>query len=95
MSQDSEPWPRRPPRRRQSLSDLILVWGFLLSFAALFVVACVEAWKIVSIVPAAFEASPTVAFRNPMNHDDTRPAQGANTHMTPQQRAQQGSQGAP
>src|SRR5581483_5139075 len=84
MPEDVEPWPRRPQRRRQSLSDLVLVWGFLLSFAALFAVACVEAWKIVSVVPAAFEASPSVGLRNPMDaHDDTRPVQGANTHMTP------------
>jgi|GEM_PF-6224871 len=96
MPEDVEPWPRRPQRRRQSLSDLVLVWGFLLSFAALFAVACVEAWKIVSVVPAAFEASPSVGLRNPMDaHDDTRPVQGANTHMTPEQRAQQMSQGAP
>ena len=86
-------WPRR---RRQSLADLLLVWGFLLSLAALLVAACFEAYKIVAVVPAAFEASPTVAFRNPMSASDqeTQPLQSG-THMTPQQRAERMSQGGP
>lgn len=85
-----ENFPRRRPLRRQSLGDVILAWGFLLSFAGLFGAACFEAWKIVAVVPHAFEASPTVAFRNPMDHpdEDSQPVQSMGGHMTPQQRAQ-------
>ncbi|HWD21257.1 MAG TPA: hypothetical protein VHB20_18465 [Verrucomicrobiae bacterium] len=75
-------------RRRQSLSDILLVWGFVLSFFALFGVACVEAFKIVAHVPSAFQSG--LSLRNPMNASDAD-NQGPQAHMTPQQRAQYGA----
>ena len=77
-------------RRRKSWSDVVLVWGFLLSFAGLFGVACFEALKIVSVVPAAFEGR--AEFRKPMmGADDDAQQDAAQAHMTPQERAQYGA----
>ena len=53
-------------RRKQSWTDLLLVWGFVASFFGLFGVACFEAFKIVAVVPAAFKSGP-MGFQNPMS----------------------------
>jgi len=76
-------------RRRQSLADTLLVWGFVLSFAGLLGAGCFEAFKIVAIIPAAFESSPAV-FRNPMraSEDDYQGNQFSRRRMTARQRAQ-------
>jgi hypothetical protein len=72
-------------RRRQYLTDILLVWGFLLSFVGLLAAGCFEAFKIVAVIPAAFDSSPA-AFRNPMgaSEDDYQP----NRRMTSRERAQ-------
>jgi hypothetical protein len=76
-------------RRRPSLEDTLLVWGFLLSFAGLFGAACYEAFKIVAVIPAAFQSSPAV-MRYPMtaSDDDFPPNQSGRTRLTAEQRAQ-------
>ena len=76
-------------RRRQSLADMLLVWGFVLSFAGLLGAGFFEACKIVSVLPAAFESSP-VLLRSPMRawEEDYRPNPPGQRRMTPQQRAQ-------
>jgi hypothetical protein len=76
-------------RRRQSLADLLLVWGFVASFAGLMGAGCYEAYKIVAVLPAAFESSPAV-WRNPIraSEDDYQLNQLGRRRMTRQQRAQ-------
>jgi hypothetical protein len=84
-------------RRRQSWSDLLLVWGFVASFLGLFGLACFEAAKIFAAVPAAFNSSP-IGLRNPMevSDGDYQPsgAMGSRQRMTPKERALQGGRGA-
>ncbi|HEY3862084.1 MAG TPA: hypothetical protein VGO59_09370 [Verrucomicrobiae bacterium] len=65
-------------RQRESLSDILIVWGFLLSFIALLGAGCFEAWKVVSVIPAAFQSS-TAVMRNPMwaSSDDSGPSRGS------------------
>ena len=77
-------------RRQQSLADMLLVWGFVLSFAGLLGAGCFEAFKIVAVIPAAFESSPAL-WRNPMgaSEDDYQPSRSGRRRMTPQQRAEQ------
>jgi len=76
-------------RRRQSLTDMLLVWGFVLSFLGLCGAGCFEAYKIVAVIPAAFESTPAV-LRNPMrgSEDYYQPNQPGRRGMTAQQRAQ-------
>ena len=76
-------------QRRQSLTDILLVWGFVLSFVGLLAAGCFEAFKIVAVIPAAFESSPVV-WRNPMgaSEDDYRPIQSGRGRMTSKERAQ-------
>jgi len=76
-------------RRRQSLADLLLVWGFVGAFAGLMGAGCFEAYKIVAVLPAAFESTSTV-WRNPMRASDEEYEmnQDRRTRMTPQERAQ-------
>jgi hypothetical protein len=78
-------------RRRQSLTDMLLVWGFVLSFLGLCGAGCFEAFKIVAVIPAAFESSPVV-WRNPMrgSENDYQPNQPGWRGMTARQRAQYG-----
>jgi hypothetical protein len=68
---------------------MLLVWGFLLSFLGLCGAGFYEAFKIVAVIPAAFESSPAV-WRNPMrgSEDDYRPNQPGRRGMTAQERAQ-------
>lgn len=82
-------------RRRQSLGDTLLVWGFVLSFAGLMGAGCFEAIKLVSLVPAAFESSPGV-LRNPMwaSEEEFQPNQFGRGRMTPQQRRAQNGERA-
>ena len=77
-------------RQRFSLADTLLVGGFVLSLVALMGAGCFEAWKIVSLLPAAFESAPS--YRSlPMgaSDDDSRPNQFGSRRMTPRQRAQE------
>ncbi len=76
-------------RRRQSLADTLLVWGFLLSFFGLFGAGCYEAFKIVAVLPGTFESAPAV-WRNPMpaSDDDYQPNQPGKPRMTARERAQ-------
>ncbi len=76
-------------RRRQTLDETIILWGFLASLAGLLAAGCYEAYKIVSVVPYAFEASPGL-MRNPMaaSEDDYQPNQPGRPRTTAQQRAQ-------
>jgi hypothetical protein len=76
-------------RRRLSLEDLLIVWGFLATLAAFLAAGCYEACKIVRVIPSAFEVSPGV-LRNPMraSDDDYQPNQPGAPRMTAQQRAQ-------
>jgi hypothetical protein len=76
-------------RRRQSLTDLLLVWGFVLSFVGLLGAGCYEAFKLVALVPGAFETSPA-AWRGPMggSEDDYPPDQSGGRRMTARERAQ-------
>ena len=84
-------WRYMQRQRRQSLSltDMLLVWGFVLSFLGLFGAGCFEAIKIVAVIPAAFESSPAV-WRNPMrgSEEDYQPNQPGRRGMTARQRAQ-------
>jgi hypothetical protein len=82
-------------RRKQSLTDFLLVWGFVASFLGLFGAACFEAFKIVAVVPAAFQSGP-VGFQNPMaaSQSDYQPSGSGGTHMTPKDRALQGGRSA-
>jgi hypothetical protein len=75
--------------RRQSLADIVLVWGFVLSFIGLFGAACFEAYKVVAVIPAAFDSSPAV-WRNPMSasEDASQQSYPGGRRMTPRQRAQ-------
>jgi len=67
---------------------MLLLWGFVLSLVALMGAGCFEAWKIVSVIPAAFESSPE-AWRIPMLYsgEDSRPNQTGRGRMTPRERA--------
>ena len=62
-------------RRRNALKDDLVVWGFMLSFAGLMVLACVLVFKYVALVPSAFDAS-AYSWRNPMyrSGDDNQPS---------------------
>ena len=82
-------------RRKQSWSDILVVWGFLASFLGLFGAACFEAAKIFEVVPAAFQGAGATSLQNPMDVSagDYQP-KGNTEHMTPQQRAQYGGRGA-
>jgi hypothetical protein len=70
---------------------MLLVWGFLLAFLGLFGAGCYEAFKIVAVIPAAFESSPAV-WRNPMmaSEDDSPPNPPGRKGMTARERAQYG-----
>jgi hypothetical protein len=72
---------------------MLLVWGFVLSFAGLIGAGCFEAYKIVSVLPAAFESSPAL-LRSPMRawEEEYRPNPPGRRRMTPQQRAQDDEQ---
>ena len=76
-------------RQRLSLAEALLVWGFVLSFVGLLGAGCFEAYKIVAVIPAAFESSPAI-LRNPMNAsaDYYQPDRSARRRLTPQQRAE-------
>jgi hypothetical protein len=76
-------------QRRPSLTDILLVWGFVLSFAGLLGAGCFEAYKIVAVIPAAFESSPAV-WRNPMgaSEDDHQANQSGGRRMTSRERGQ-------
>jgi hypothetical protein len=76
-------------RRRISWADELLVWEFLLSFAALFGAGCFEAFKLFGRIPAAFESSPAV-WSSPMmaSDDDSAPSQSGRTTTTARQREQ-------
>jgi len=76
-------------RRRLSLTDMLLVWGFLLSFFGLCGAGLFEAFKIVAVIPSAFESAPAV-WRNPMmgSEDDYPPNHSGWRGMTAQQRRQ-------
>jgi hypothetical protein len=76
-------------RRRLSFEDMLLVGGFLAVLAGLLAAGCYEAYKIVAVIPSAFEVSPDV-LRNPMraSEDDSQPNQPGAPRMTAQQRAQ-------
>jgi len=78
------------PRRRQSLADTLLVWGFLLSFLGLFGAGCFEAFKIVAVLPGAFESVPNIRNNPMMASDDdyALPNQSGPIKLTAQQRAQ-------
>ncbi|MGD0813664.1 MAG: hypothetical protein ABSA83_08685 [Verrucomicrobiota bacterium] len=71
------------------MTDTLVVWGFLLSFLGLCGAGCYEAFKIVAVLPSAFESSSAV-WRNPMgaseNEYPANPSGGR--RMTAQQRAQ-------
>ena len=74
---------------------MLLVWGFVLSFAGLMGAGIFEAIKIVALVPAAFESAPAV-WRNPMwaSEDNYEGYQTGRGRMTGQQRrAQQDERG--
>jgi len=68
---------------------MLLVWGFVLSFFGLFGAACFEAYKIVAVIPAAFESSHAY-WRSPMtaSDDDSPPNSSGRASMTARQRAQ-------
>ena len=74
-------------RRRLSLTDMLVVWGFLLSFLGLCVAGCYEAFKIVAVIPSAFESSSAV-WRNPMgaSQDEYTPNRPGARGMPAQQR---------
>jgi hypothetical protein len=65
------------------------VWGFVLSFVGLLGAGCFEAFKLVALVPGAFESSPA-AWRNPMgtSEDDYQANQSGGRRMTARERAQ-------
>ena len=67
---------------------MLVVWGFLLSFLGLCVAGCYEAFKIVAVIPSAFESSSAV-WRNPMG-DEYPPNRPGARGMTAQQRRQYG-----
>jgi hypothetical protein len=68
---------------------MLLVWGFLLSFLGLVGAGCYEAFKIVAVIPSAFESAPAV-LRNPMGGSDVDapPNHSGWRGMTAQQRKQ-------
>jgi hypothetical protein len=76
------------PQRRQSWEDILLVWGFVLSFAAMLVAGGFEAVKLVKLVPGAFESSPG-ALQNPMraSEDGYQMNGSGQRRMTAQERA--------
>jgi hypothetical protein len=76
-------------RRQLSLTDMLLVWGFLLSFFGLLGAGLFEAYKIVAVIPAAFDSAPAV-LRNPMggSEEDYQPNPSGRSRMTAQQRRQ-------
>jgi len=73
-------------QQRQSLADTILVWGFVLFLAGLFGAGGFEAWKILSVIPAAFESASDM--RSPVwpSQQDDRPNQSGR-RPSAQQRA--------
>jgi hypothetical protein len=76
-------------QRLQSYAEMLLVWGFVLSFVALLGAGCFEACKIVTVIPGAFESSPAV-WRNPMraSDGDYQANQSEQRRMTSRERAQ-------
>ncbi len=75
-------------RPRQSFSDLVFLWGFIAVFAALLGSGVYEAYKVVSAIPAAFDASST-QFHNPMSGSDENPYAGQRGgRMTPRERSE-------
>jgi hypothetical protein len=76
-------------RQKESLADMIVIWGFVLSFAGLLGAGCFEAYKIVSVIPAAFATSSS-SWSNPMNgsYGGYEPDQSGGRRMTPRERAQ-------
>jgi hypothetical protein len=76
--------------RRESLADTLIAWGFVLSFVGLMAAACFEAYKIVAVIPAAFNSSPVV-WRNPMAPwtEDSPPTQSGRRRMSPQRGGQE------
>jgi len=67
----------------------------VLSLAGLFGAACFEAFKIVAVIPAAFESAPAL-WRNPMtaSDDDYPPNLSGRPRMTARQRAQDDARAA-
>jgi hypothetical protein len=82
------------PRRRQSLTDILVAWGLLVSLVGIFGLGCFEAFKVFAVIPAAFDSSPMV-WSNPMmpSDGDQPPNQSGQTRMTSQQRARAAQQG--
>lgn len=76
-------------RRRQSLEETLIIWGFVASMAGLLAAGCYEVFKIVSVVPSAFDSAPSL-MRNPLagSDDDDRPSQPGAPRMTARQRAE-------
>ena len=76
-------------KRRNSLEDILLVWGLVLTFFGLVGLGGFEAYKILSVIPGAF-ASSSDMMRNPMDasQDDYQPPQPGRRKMTPRERAQ-------
>jgi hypothetical protein len=80
-------------RQKQSLADLLVVWGFVFSLLSLMGAGCFEAYKIVAAIPAAFESSSGM-WDNPMNASDQdyQQSRSGRRRMTPRQRADQEEQ---
>ena len=72
------------------MADILMVWGFVLTFTVLMGAGIYEACKIVAVIPAAFESSPA-NWRNPLRSPDDE--YGANQNgrrkLTPRERAQE------
>lgn len=76
-------------RRRKALKDDLVVWGCLLSFAALMGLTCLLVFKYVALVPGAFETS-TSNWSRPMDRskDDDWPDASVRQKMTARERYQ-------
>ena len=83
------PFEHRPRQRRHSVTDSVVVWGFVLSFAGLLVAGCFEAYKIIRVIPGAFASSSSV-MQNPLRatDDDHQAAMSRKGKMTAKERAQ-------
>jgi hypothetical protein len=77
-------------RQRESLADILIIWGFVLTLVGLMGAGFYEACKIVAVIPAAFESSPSLR-QIPMwgGDEDNRPNQTGRGRMTPRERAQE------
>ena len=77
-------------QQRETLTDRLIIWGFVLTLVGIMGVGFYEACKIVAVIPAAFESSSAV-WRSPLrsSDDDNRPNQTGRGRMTPRERAQE------